>query len=85
MTAYLKQTLKDWRYMLQFLLKHPTDVRQPVMNYPAYVGYSDSSSIGTGGIRTSGMKPLDKFFWHLEWPEDIKDALIADKNPPSTI
>jgi hypothetical protein len=77
--------LEDWRYMVQFMIKHPTSVSQLIVEYPNYIGYSDSCGIGTGGIWTSGTSPLSPILWNLEWPQDIKSSLITFKNKKGTL
>jgi hypothetical protein len=77
--------LEDWRYMVQFMIKHPTSVSQLTVEYPNYLGYSDSCGIGTGGVWTSGTSPMAPILWHLEWPEDIKSNLITFKNRTGTL
>jgi hypothetical protein len=72
--------LEDWRYMIQFLEKHPTSVMQLVIDYPNYIGYSDSCGIGTGGVWTSGTSSISPLLWHMEWPEDIKKDLVTSNN-----
>ena len=58
---------------------------QLIMDYLAYIGYSDLCRLGTGGVWISGTKALDDVIWHLEWPQDIKDALIMATNLESTL
>ena len=71
-TNELITILTDWRYMIQFLIKHPTSVQQVTVEYPHYIGYSDSCGIGTGGVWTSGLEKISALLWQLEWPDDIK-------------
>ena len=77
--------LHDWRYMIHFLLQHPTSVLQLIVELPNYLGYSDSCGIGTGGIWTSGTSPLSPLLWQLEWPIDIRDNLVTSTNKNGTI
>ena len=61
-------------------------VLQLVSNYPDYVGHSDACGLGTGGVWQGGLKQLlSPFLWQLEWPEDIRQALVTDANPYGTL
>jgi hypothetical protein len=77
--------LTDWRYMIQFLHKHPTSVLQLTVELPNYIGYSDSCGIGTGGVWTSGTSSLAPLLWQLEWPQDIQENLVTATNKSGTI
>jgi hypothetical protein len=85
LTEDLKQILRDWKYIIQFMKQHPTSVLQLVKNYPDYIGHSDACGLGCGGTWTSGLKPLKPFLWQYEWPQDVKDNLISEKNPEGKI
>jgi hypothetical protein len=85
LTATLKQVLADWRYIIHFMMKHPTSVLQLLSDYPTYVGYSDACGAGAGGIWTSGLTHLKPFVWKYEWPSDIKNALVTSTNPNGTL
>ena len=84
-TTELKQILGDWRYFIKYMARNPTSVFQLVSEYPDYIGYVDACKLGTGGIWTSGLKPLHPTFWQVEWPGDIQDHLIRDENPKGDI
>ena len=45
LTPVLRQTLKDWSYMVNFLKLHPTHVTKLVDEFPSYMGYSDACGI----------------------------------------
>ena len=84
-TKELITILEDWRYMIQYLIKHPTSVLQLIVEFPHYLGYSDSCGIGTGGVWTSGLSHLSPILWQLEWPDDIKSQLITFNNMNGTL
>jgi hypothetical protein len=85
LTSDLKQCFKDWQIIIRHMEKNPTSVLQLVTDYPSYIGYSDSCGIGTGGTWSSGVDPLSPFLWKYEWPADIKQNLVTDKNPNGQI
>jgi hypothetical protein len=80
-TKELQQILADWRYMIHHLKRTPTSVRQLVMEYPDFIGYSDACRLGAGGIWTNGISTIDPILWQLQWPSDIQRGLITDTNP----
>ena len=81
----LTHALVDWRYIIKFLKKHPTSVRQLVQDYPNFIAYTDACKLGCGGIWTSGTSALPPFLWQVAWPEDIQKQFVSDKNPEGTI
>jgi hypothetical protein len=85
LTNTLKQCLKDWQAIIRHMEKQPTSVLQLVKDYPAYIGYSDSCGIGTGGTWSSGLESLEPFLWKYEWPNDIKNQLCTATNPKGTL
>jgi hypothetical protein len=85
LTAELKQCLKDWQVIIRHMETQPTSVLQLVTDYPAYIGYSDSCGIGTGGTWSSGLISLEPFLWKYEWPEDVKNQLCTATNPNGTL
>jgi hypothetical protein len=85
LTCVLKQCLKDWQAIIRHMEKNPTSVLQLVKDYPAFIGYSDSCGIGTGGTWSSGLESLAPFLWKYEWPNDIKASLCTATNPTGTL
>jgi hypothetical protein len=68
-TPEIIQIMQDWKYMVKVMENTPTSVAQLVVEYPHFVGYSDSCGIGIGGVWTSGTAPIQPIFWNLEWPD----------------
>ena len=86
LTSELKQILEDWEYIINFMKNHPTSVLQLLYNYPDYIGHSDACALGAGGTWSSGLKEILKpFLWQVQWPDDIRNALITEQNPTGTI
>ena len=81
MTQELKTILEDWQHIIKHMKTTPSSVLQLVINYPDYLGHSDSCGIGTGGVWTSGLKSIKPFLWQLRWPDDIIKSLISAGNP----
>jgi hypothetical protein len=85
LTSDLKQILQDWRYIIRYMEKNPTSVRQLVLEFPAFVGYSDACRLGAGGVWCSGTSELSPVLWQVAWPDDVQNALVTDDNPSGSI
>ena len=84
-TPLLKQTLADWRVMVQYMAKHPTSIFQLVQQPPSYIAYTDACRLGAGGVWCSGTTELIPFLWKVEWPADIQQNLVCSDNPHGSI
>ena len=82
---YMKTALTDWRTIIQYLKNNPTSVRQLVADFPHIIGYSDACKLGAGGVLTPGLEKFPYMVWQVEWPDDIKNRLVTDKNPKGDI
>ena len=76
-TADLKQCFQDWGAIIKYMAGHPTHVLQIVKGLPHYVEFSDSCSIGTGRVWSSGAVIIIPVLWSLKWPKDIQDRFHA--------
>lgn len=85
LTPYLKQTLTNWRYIIRYMEVHPTSMKQLVLEYPSYIGYSDACRLGAGGVWCSGTVALEPFLWQVKWPKEIQNALVTAQNKSGTI
>ena len=81
MTDALRQTLRDWRTLVQQLGVNPTPVQLLVNEYPNYITYTDACKLGAGGVITPGLNPIQPWVWQYEWPPDIQQRLVTDNNP----
>jgi len=72
----LRQTLQDCRTLLRESSAHPTPCRELVMGEPDFVGVKDASLHGVGGIIVGHRKPCKPTVFRIEWPPDIKDAVL---------
>ncbi len=80
-TDELRQTLKDWKTLVQHLALHPTPVQLLVTNYPNILQYTDACKLGAGGVIVPGLDPFYYYVWQYEWPKNIKDRLVSWANP----
>ena len=52
---------------------------------PGYLGPHDALGLGAGGVWFGGTFQLPPTVWQVEWPEEVKQLLISDKNPKGKI
>jgi hypothetical protein len=52
---------------------------------PDYIGYYNPSGFGAGGMWFVGQKKLGPIVWRIQWPIEITDALVSNKNPTGAI
>ena len=83
--ADVKEALKDFRLLLNTAATEPTHVHELVPGTPAYVGYCNACRMGAGGVWLSGTKPVQPIVWRVEWPDDIKMALITREHPDGSL
>ena len=81
----VKEALGDFRVLLKSAAKEPTHVNELVPGTPAFVGYCDACRMGAGGVWLLGTKVVAPIVWRVEWPDDIKAALVTRENPSGTI
>ena len=79
------QAMKDWGQLIKEATSEPTHVKELVVGDASYKGTLDASGEGAGGVWLPGTKALAPVVWRVEWPQDIKDALITWDNPRGTI
>ena len=71
------QAMKDWGQLIKEATREPTHVKELVVGDASYKGTLDASGEGAGGMWLPGTKALAPVVWRVEWPQDIKDALIT--------
>ena len=54
LTPAIKQSLQDWRFMIQLIESRPTLVLELTPGLPWFIAYTDASSTGVGGVWTDG-------------------------------
>jgi hypothetical protein len=72
----LHQAMKDCRTLLRETSVRPTPCRELVMDEPDFVGVKDASLHGVGGIIVGHRKACRPTVFRLEWPQDIKQAVL---------
>jgi hypothetical protein len=91
-TSQIHQTLADFRWIVDNLCERPTRIAELVPLLPSGLGYHDASGKGAGGVWfpaqglvPRGLKQQQPILWRFQWPPEIANQLITDKNPTGTI
>ena len=84
-SAYLHQTLMDWKSIIQYLKRTPRSVLQLVTDYSTYMGYYDACKYGMGGTWLAGTKSLEPTVWQVPIPENIQNRLCTHTNKKGDI
>ena len=84
-TPSLREALRDWRTIIKQAAAIPTHVLQLVDGLPNFLAYCDACKRGVGGVVMGITKKIGYFVWRLEWPPDIREALVTWSNPQGTI
>ena len=69
--------MKDWGQLIKEAAREPTHVKELVVGEAAYKGTLYASGEGAGGVWLPGTKPLAAVVWRVEWPQEVKDALVT--------
>ena len=70
---------------LRELVSHPTKCASLVTAWPDYIGVTDASSFGAGGVIFGENKKAPLTVFRVQWPHDITAAVISDTNPNGTL
>ena len=81
----LCNAVKDCRTFLRDTISSPTKCRNLVTGWPDYVGITDASGHGLGGVIVGENKNVPPIVFRLQWPPDISGNIISDDNPCGTI
>ena len=77
--------MKDWGQLIKEAAREPTHVNELVVGEASYKGTLDASGEGAGGPWLPGTKPLAPVVGRVEWPQEVKDALVTWENPNGKI
>jgi len=75
----------NWKFLLMDIKFRPTHVNELVGQPISYVGNTDASGIGAGGVWMSTSGTYHNIVWRVEWPTDISQSVVSDKNLTSSI
>jgi hypothetical protein len=84
-TGEVRHALIDIAAVIRDLSRRPTHVSELVQGSLAHTGYCDASAFGAGGVWFGGNTDMDPIVWRVEWPPDVTNAVVSDKNPTGTI
>ena len=81
----LRHAVADCLTFLRDTINSPTKCRNLVMGWPDFVGITDASGHGLGGVIIGERKAVKPIVFRWQWPRDISDSIISDRNPNGTI
>ena len=83
--AQVLTALRECRTFLRESISKPTKCTQLVSAWPDFIGITDASSFGAGGIIVGERKATPLTIFRVQWPVDITNAVISDRNPNGTL
>ncbi len=81
----LFEAIKGMRTLLRESTTRPTRCKELVAGWPDYVGICDASSFGAGGIIIGELSPYRPTVFLIQWPPDVTDSVVTDKNRRGTL
>ena len=81
----LVTALTECRTFLRESVSRPTKCSSLVQAWPDYVGITDASSFGAGGIIIGENKAIPPTVFRVQWPPDITKNIISFDNPTGSI
>ena len=79
LTTHLKEELTVWRHLVASLATRPTHIREIRPHPPTWIGATDASLTGMGGVFHSPNG--DWHVWQLTFSTAIHANFLTDKNP----
>ena len=84
-TSGFHSDLRFWRRLCAEMPTRPTYLAEIVQRLPTYIGFTDASGLGAGGVWIDPNEDGRKYVWRLPWPEDIKSDLVSFDNQQGRI
>jgi hypothetical protein len=81
----LLHAVRDSRTFLRESVSNPTNCRSLVPNWPDYIGLTDASAHGLGGVIVGENAAVPPTVFRLQWPPDITQNIVSETNPTGTI
>lgn len=75
----------DIRTLLRQSVTAPTKCVELVSGWPDFIGYTDASGVGFGGIIIGEGKQLQPTVFRGQWPPDIRAELVSPQNPTGSL
>lgn len=89
LNSSLRQCLLDWQHLATSLTDRPTAFRELVPLAPAYIGASDASKAGMGGVwlptslaPTTDVAPM---LWRQPFSREVQARMVSSQNPHGTV
>ena len=76
----LRTAITDIRTILKESIAAPTKCRELVDGWPHYIGYTDASGVGFGGIIFGETLELPPTVFRGQWPADVRDEIVSVAN-----
>ena len=83
--AQVRTALMECRTFLRESISKPTKCTQLLSAWPDFIGITDASSLGAGGVIVGERKATPLTVFRVQWPQDITDAVISERNPMGTL
>ncbi len=80
-----KEAVLDLITLICCLSKQSKHFNKIIPNPPSYVAYHDAAAEGAGGVWFLLVNTMQPMLWQVEFPQDIADNVISDKNPNRAI
>jgi hypothetical protein len=81
----LHRAISDCRTFLRESVSNPTKCKCLVPAWPDYIGLTDASGHGLGGVIVGENAAVPPTVFRLQWPPDITNNIVSDTNPNGTI
>jgi hypothetical protein len=83
--AVLCMAVADCRTFLRESVSSPTACKNLVSGWPDFVGITDASAHGLGGVIVGELRAVPPTVFRLKWPESIRNNIVSADNPEGTI
>ena len=83
--VHLRNAVVDCRTFLRETVSSPTRCRNLVPAWPDFIGITDASGHGLGGVIIGENKAVPPFVFRMQWPQHISDSIISYDNPNGSI
>ena len=81
----LLTAIADIRTLLKESIAAPTRCRELTSGWPDYIGYTDVSGSGFGGIIIGELRAVPPTVFRGEWPPDVRNSLRTASNPGGSL
>ena len=81
----LVTALQECRTFLRESVSRPTKCTALVQSWPDYIGITDASSFGAGGVVIGENKAVAPTVFRVQWPTDVTNDIVSFTNPSGRI